>query len=265
MRYLFILISLLLMSADFYGQTLDTAKIRVWYDVSYKLRNEDKALTQSKEILDIGDRYSCYFNYEAACRTAFIDSVEKANPDMADLTSVISDDNTPKSGRGFRIYKNLQADSLIYTDALFSFGFQYGQRLSGLEWELEDGDTIISNMHCNKACLELHGRRWTAWYTLEIPISDGPWKLCGLPGLIIQAEEESGIFSFKLNGIEKGIYPICFKERKYTKTTPEKFQKESIDFWHNQLAYILVHQNIPCSPETTSPEEAFTPCLMEQY
>ncbi len=265
MRYLFILIGLLFMSTDFYGQVLDTAKIRVWYDVSYKQRDDEKALTLNKEILDIGDKYSCYFNYEAEYYAAYIDSIKKANPDIEDYSSITSDDNTPKNGRGFRIYKSLLSDSLIYTDKLFSFGFQYSQRAFDQKWKLEDGDTTICNMHCNKASLELHGRKWIAWYTLEIPISDGPWKLCGLPGLIVQAEEESGIFSFRLDGIEKKAFPICFKERKYTKTTPEKFQKEAIDFWHNQLEYILVHQNIPHSPEISSHEESFTPCLMEKF
>lgn len=41
------------------------------------------------------------------------------------------------------------------------------------------------------------------WFTTEIPYSDGPWLLYGLPGLILQAEESEGLFSFTCTQIER--------------------------------------------------------------
>ena len=43
---------------------------------------------------------------------------------------------------------------------------------------------------------------WTVWFAPEIPLQEGPWKLCGLPGLILEACESSGQHSFTATGIE---------------------------------------------------------------
>lgn len=266
MHHSLIILCFIFASLNIYGQVLDTAKVRVWYDVTYKQTDEEASLTKDKEVLDLGTGYSRYFNYSAYMRTEFMDSVQKANPDMQDLSSVIANENTPKSGRATCIYKNVSSDSVIVTDRLFSIAFRYTQHCSEQNWELMAGDTIISGMRCNKACLDWHGRKWQAWYTTEIPISEGPWKLCGLPGLILQAEEQSGIFSFRFSGLEHVSIPIpSFKEKKYIETTPKKFQDETKDYWHNQEEYIFIHENLPYHPGMFSQAPSFTPCLMEYY
>lgn len=195
------------------GQVIDTSRTRVWYDVTFKSKNEDKEVTKNQEILDIGDKYSYYYNYQTKLET----------------------------------------------------GFKYFQPCSGLDWKLEEGDTIIHSMNCNKASLDLHGRHWEVWYTTEIPIQDGPWKLCGLPGLILKATESEGIFSFSFTGIEKVNEPIFYNGKKKLKVTPKKFQEESEEFWHNQFEFIIKRNNIPLPPRVWSNQKAYTPCLMEYF
>ena len=47
----------------------------------------------------------------------------------------------------------------------------------------------------------MYGRKWTAWFTTEIPIQDGPYKFLGLPGLIVKIEDQTKTHSFELKGI----------------------------------------------------------------
>lgn len=83
------------------------------------------------------------------------------------------------------------------------------------QWKiLAENDSVLSYL-CSKAECQLKGRTWTAWFTAEIPISEGPWKLCGLPGLILKAEDSEGHYSFTATGVEQchTYRPILSTER----------------------------------------------------
>lgn len=64
---------------------------------------------------------------------------------------------------------------------------------------------------CVMATANYHGRDWTVWFAPEIPMQEGPWKLTGLPGLILEATESTGQHSFIATGLETSnqeIFPI---------------------------------------------------------
>lgn len=65
-------------------------------------------------------------------------------------------------------------------------------------WKLEDETKTISGYPCRKATLAYKGRKWTAWYTTEIPLFFGPYKFGGLPGLIVKISDEAGDYDFEL-------------------------------------------------------------------
>jgi GLPGLI family protein len=79
------------------------------------------------------------------------------------------------------------------------------EKIEGLfDWQLLDGDSIVCGYPCHKAVTTFRGRIWTVWYTLDLPYSDGPWKFCGLPGLVLYAYDSEDKFRFNCIGIEKG-------------------------------------------------------------
>lgn len=43
---------------------------------------------------------------------------------------------------------------------------------------------------------KFRGRVHTVWFTNEIPVSFGPWKLNGFPGVILEAQDETKTFMF---------------------------------------------------------------------
>jgi len=94
-------------------------------------------------------------------------------------------------------------------------------------WEITDDTITILNYLCHKATTFFRGRDYVAWFTQEIPVNDGPWKLYGLPGLILKAEDTENIFSFEAVGIqqlenEKIEMP---KNENYISTTFEELRK----------------------------------------
>lgn len=88
----------------------------------------------------------------------------------------------------------------------------YDEPFSEIDWQIvEDSTKTVLGYQCIMASTDYHGRKWTVWFTPEIPVQDGPWKFCGLPGLILEAAEEKGHHHFTADGIEQSsqsIYPI---------------------------------------------------------
>ena len=84
----------------------------------------------------------------------------------------------------------------------------YAEPLTEMRWTMvEDSVTTVLGYKCLMAESEYHGRHWKAWFAPEIPISFGPWKFHGLPGLILKAEANGG-FSFTATGLELTNRPI---------------------------------------------------------
>ncbi|WP_299777069.1 GLPGLI family protein [uncultured Formosa sp.] len=68
-------------------------------------------------------------------------------------------------------------------------------------WTLQNETQTIIGYTCKKATAEKisFGRKQyiTAWYTEEIPISDGPKIYNGLPGLILQVDNKNTLIKFE--------------------------------------------------------------------
>ena len=72
--------------------------------------------------------------------------------------------------------------------------------ISKVSWKLTTEKNIILGYQCKLAYSDYRGRKYKVWYTTEIPIIFGPWKLGNLPGLILKAEIDNK-FSFEAKRI----------------------------------------------------------------
>lgn len=88
---------------------------------------------------------------------------------------------------GKQVYYDRQKDSLYWNQWK---DFYVAEKTPKIDWKLEKETKKIGNFIVNKATGLFRGRIYTAWYTLEIPLPYGPWKLQGLPGLILEAYDK---------------------------------------------------------------------------
>lgn len=111
---------------------------------------------------------------------------------------------------------------------------KYGQQLPDIEWKLCDGSEVVSGYTCRKATGTMGGRTWSVWYAPEIPLQFGPWKLHGLPGLILRAEDE-GNFRFECRELLRSGTPLFetrFDQTKDLKTRENYLRYEKSCFEH---------------------------------
>ncbi|MFP5437266.1 MAG: GLPGLI family protein [Bacteroidia bacterium] len=66
-----------------------------------------------------------------------------------------------------------------------------------LKWQITQESKIVGSYNCIKATVSYRGRDWTAWFAPEIPLAVGPWKLHGLPGLILEAYDATNECTYK--------------------------------------------------------------------
>ncbi len=67
------------------------------------------------------------------------------------------------------------------------------------QWEiLNDSTKKIGNYNCTMAKGHLCGRDFVVWFSPDIPVVCGPWKLWGLPGLIVDARSQDGVLEIQL-------------------------------------------------------------------
>lgn len=128
------------------------------------------------------------------------------------------------------IYKNFPENKVTVFNHFALMHWTYEEEWEKPQWELKDSTKVILEYPCQLAVSHYRGRTWYAWFTFDIPISEGPWKLCGLPGLILEAFDKDKDYSFTATGLSnsKEIQPVGiydFSEFKWAKTTRQKYNE----------------------------------------
>ncbi|MFZ4930556.1 GLPGLI family protein [Chryseobacterium sp. Mn2064] len=67
-----------------------------------------------------------------------------------------------------------------------------------INWKISSETRKIGDYKVQKAETDFAGRKWTAWFTTDLPYQDGPYKFGGLPGLVVKVEDDKGDYSFDL-------------------------------------------------------------------
>ena len=106
------------------------------------------------------------------------------------------------------VLTDVERSEVVAVEPIYPYRYETHEPMAKIDWTLTDDTLTISGLLCHRATGKLYGKRWTAWYTEEMPSSAGPWKLRGLPGLIIKAEDAEGIHCFELYGTKNEVRDI---------------------------------------------------------
>lgn len=140
------------------------------------------------------------FFYSMACMAQ--DSITHAVLEATNDEVKAQQEGNKVSNRGMDIYvlSSFETGRSVVTHPLNFDHYRYEEEMIRPEWVIDDSVTETkSGYKCHKATADYLGRVWTVWFTPEIPTPAGPWKLWGLPGLIVEASEAEGIYSFSLS------------------------------------------------------------------
>lgn len=132
------------------------------------------------------------------------------------------------TGRPVSLYVIKEKGNFKIWDEVFFEYRKYSEDTEERDWDImTDSTKNILGYECILAESDYHGRHWKAWFAPEIPVDAGPWKLLGLPGLIMEAIDSTGQHHFTANGMESYDmpFPKVYEPYSYDNTTRNEFLK----------------------------------------
>jgi GLPGLI family protein len=202
-RILITLITTVLVTAA-YSQNPDKALARVSYTFTHIEDTTQKDRPHIENMLLItGKNASLYTSYDKVNQTINmnkqIQEQIKNNAGGNQNIKIESKQNRPITQLDYFFFAN--EHKMVTKERLFNT-YLVEESTPVIDWAISKDTANFSGVHCQKATAHFKGRNWIAWFAPEIPFQSGPWKLNGLPGLIIEAYDDKKEVQFQFAGLE---------------------------------------------------------------
>lgn len=102
-----------------------------------------------------------------------------------------------------QLYKYPNENSLVSTSTIGDKMYVVASPLPEIDWEIGEASKRIGDYTCQQATGTYGGRTYTAWFTTDLPFQNGPWKLSGLPGLILEATDTKKEVAFLFKEVSR--------------------------------------------------------------
>mgnify|MGYP001785679666 FL=1 len=199
------------------SEVLDTTFLRATYRFHYRVdptRNQANTWIH----LDVGNRYvkssiDDYFRRDSLYTYRFKSLVSSCSVGRIPCEEVL--------------YRFSDRTAIVFnreTDGPAAL-WVYEECFPEIDWKISEKAAVsIFGYPCHQATGSFGGRTWTVWFTSRVPVAFGPWKLYGLPGLVVLAEEAESCYRFELIRVRAVRRPIVWYQCLYKRTTREKWR-----------------------------------------
>lgn len=109
-----------------------------------------------------------------------------------------------------------------------------------LDWKISPEMIKIGEYSCQKAQVEYGGRNWTAWFTKDVPVSEGPYLFHELPGLIIQIKDDAGDYDFKLTQVKKNNNNSLYEVKGGKEISWDQYNSLLIDYFNAPMSMVAL-------------------------
>ncbi|WP_430412718.1 GLPGLI family protein [Kordia sp.] len=195
MKNLLLLISLLFVNSFMLAQ--NTTKGKVEYTMVLNMGKQK--INNASLVFDKNESFF-FWNYKIQKDSTSID--EKTDDENNMNLKIKFNKAIYTDSIGVFNYKNFKQRDLINRVFLSKKLYYIKEAVPVINWEIKEETKKIANFECQKAITRFRGRSYTAWFTNKIPISDGPWKFHGLPGLILEVTDATNEIAFFFKSLE---------------------------------------------------------------
>jgi GLPGLI family protein len=220
----------------------ELATYKVSYKFSFAFDTTDISKHYTEEMsLYTGPKYSVFRN---AMYEVYEAQMEKLKSQV--MENMISG----KSGgniSGFsnkipttEVFRNMITNTIYKKEVLVATDYLIQDNLTPIKWTIDSETKIFGDIRCQKAKGSFRGRNYIVWFAPSIPVRSGPWKLGGLPGLILQATDQTQEVEFAFAGIQKldkAPHTTISLPQKFVKSSAKDFEKLKKAFQDDPVAF----------------------------
>lgn len=186
------------------AQKPDTAQVLVHYKFTHvrDTINRDHPYTENMALY-IGKSSSAYRSYDHVLEQAeFKKQMQIALANSPDGRIQL---NRNRRGSGAEYYEFPNQKKLTRKEPLVMETYLVEDAMPAIDWKISGDTATYGGLHCQKATGHFKGRDYTAWFCPDMPLHVGPWKLNGLPGVIVEAYDAKKDVQFMFDGVEKVV------------------------------------------------------------
>jgi GLPGLI family protein len=201
-KQLLLAIALLATCITAEAQKTDTARMLIHYKFTWLRDTTNKATPYTENmVLYVGQSAGAYRSYDGIVYKA---QFKKA---FAEAAAASPDGNVRINRRGVgtnvEYYQFPNEKKIFMKDQLMMNSYLVDGPMPAIDWKTSGDTASFGGLHCQKATCHFKGRAYTAWFCPDLPVHIGPWKLNGLPGVIVDARDAKNEVVFKFDGVEK--------------------------------------------------------------
>jgi GLPGLI family protein len=187
------------------AQKPDTAQLLVHYKFTWIRDTTDRARPYTENmVLYAGKSAGAYRSYDGIVANA---QFKKA---YAEAVAASPDGNVRINRRGagtpVEYYQYPNEQKLITKDNLLVNDYLIESPMPAIDWKISGDTATFGGLHCQEATGHFKGRDYIVWFCPDVPVRIGPWKLSGLPGVIVDAHDAKNEVVFKFEGVEKAVF-----------------------------------------------------------
>ncbi len=231
------------------GTAVYESKVLMGKDFDVKMEGADPEM--GKQIMEMMKKQmeKKFFLHFNNFESVFIEEEKLEKPSVGGGMSF----SMVTSGKPSTSYKNIKDKITINEEDVFSKEFLVSDSLEMMPWEITDETKKIGNYTCTKAIVKIKAEELmakieqkketskvvsnlldnikpkdktiTAWFTTEIPVSNGPENYWGLPGLILEVSDERTTFLCSKITINPKETVKIEKPKKGKKVSKKEFEK----------------------------------------
>lgn len=203
-------------------------------------------------ILQCGGGVSKFYSYDKF----YIDSLY-----FSDIDKYKGIDKLSRVKNTFTVYKNFpEAGKMTLTDAVGADNYMVVEDIPDFGWVVCDEWKEIAGYRARKATCTFRGRDYVAWFAPELPLTEGPWKFSGLPGLIMEVRDAANQYRYELKGIVLKDATVYMPDLNYLKTDLEKYLRVLRRYNENPMQFLfdidmgMIQQVVVSKPDGPSGE-----------